>query len=200
MNTLICEYCNKEYSLTDKELKDRKGRFCSLPCAQQGQRKEISQPCGQCGSLVTRVFKEVNKSKSGHIFCDHTCAARYNNTHKTTGTNRSKLEVWLEQKLPKEFPDLTFKFNSKEEINSELDIYIPSLKLAFELNGIFHYEPIFGDDKLSQIQSNDQNKFQLCQANGISLCIIDTSSQKYFTEKSSLKYLEIIKNVIKSRS
>jgi len=44
------------------------------------------------------------------------------------------------------YPDLVIHFNKKDAINSELDIYIPSLKLAFELNGIFHYEPIFGKE------------------------------------------------------
>ena len=85
---------------------------------------------------------------------------------------------------------------SKEEINSELDIFIPKYKLAFELNGIFHYEPIFGSRKLEQTQNNDKNKFQLCQENKISLCVIDTSSLKYFKEQNAEKYLDIIKNII----
>jgi hypothetical protein len=79
---------------------------------------------------------------------------------------------------------------------SELDIYIPSLKLAFELNGIFHYEPIFGNEKLNKIQKNDNNKFLKCQEKNISLCIIDTSSQKYFKEQTSKKILDIIINII----
>lgn len=94
------------------------------------------------------------------------------------------------------YPNLIFHFNHKDTINSELDIYIPSLKLAFEINGIFHYEPIFGKNKLHQIQNNDNNKFQLCQKHNISLCIIDTSSQKYFKEQTSKKYLNIITNII----
>jgi hypothetical protein len=96
------------------------------------------------------------------------------------------------------YPDLVILFNDKSTINSELDIYIPSLRIAFELNGIFHYEPIFGKDKLKQINNNDNNKFQKCIANNISLCIIDISKQKHFTEKSSIIYLEIIKNIIES--
>lgn len=94
------------------------------------------------------------------------------------------------------YPDLVILFNDKSTINSELDIYIPSLRIAFELNGIFHYEPIFGKDKLKQINNNDNNKFQKCIINNISLCIIDTSSQKKFKEQNSLMYLEIITNII----
>jgi hypothetical protein len=77
-----------------------------------------------------------------------------------------------------------------------LDIYLPSLKLAFELNGIFHYEPIYGTEKLNQIQNNDNKKFKLCYKNEISLCIIDVSQQKYFKAQTSKKYLNIITTII----
>ena len=143
----------------------------------------------------TRVIKS---DKSKNLFCSHSCAAKYNNTHKTKGCRRSKLEIWLEQKLKEKY-SFEILFNEKNIINSELDIYIPHLKLAFELNGIFHYEPIFGKEKLSQIQNNDNRKFQACLEHDIELCIIDTSQQKYFKEKTSLKYLNIICNIIESR-
>ena len=71
--------------------------------------------------------------------------------------------------------------------------------MAFELNGIFHYEPIFGESKLEQIQNNDSRKFQACLENGIELCIIDASSLTYFKEKSAKKYLDIITNIIDNK-
>ena len=90
-------------------------------------------------------------------------------------------------------------FNSKEIINSELDIYLPKLKLAFELNGIFHYESIYGQNKLDQIQNNDNRKFQACLEQGIEICIIDSSQQKYFKKETSQKYLDIITNIINNK-
>ena len=102
----------------------------------------------------------------------------------------------METKLTELYPNLDIQYNLKEAINSELDIYIPSLKLAFELNGIYHYEPIHGTERLMKIQNNDNNKFQKCIENGISLCIIDTSSLKYFKEQASIKYLNLIKTII----
>ena len=65
--------------------------------------------------------------------------------------------MWLEEQLTSLYPKLDIHFNRKDTIGSELDIYIPSLNLAVELNGIFHYEPIFGKDKLSKIKTNDAN-------------------------------------------
>lgn len=137
--------------------------------------------------------------KSPNHFCSSSCAATYNNTHKTHGTRRSKLEIWLEQKLPSLHPSLEFHFNRKDAINSELDIYIPSLKLAFELNGIFHYEPIFGPEKLSQIQNNDQRKHAACYESGIEMCWIDVSSFKKFKKERAEKYLNIITEIINKK-
>lgn len=106
------------------------------------------------------------------------------------------MEIWLEGQLPKLYPKLEFHFNRKDTINSELDIYIPSLKLAFELNGIFHYEPIYGQKKLGQIQNNDNRKFQACLEKDIELCIIDVSGLKYFKPDKVQEYLDIITSVI----
>lgn len=77
--------------------------------------------------------------------------------------------------------------------------YIPSLHLAFELNGLFHYEPIFSLDKLSKIQNNDRRKFQACLERGIELCIIDTCRLSYFKESNAIPYLDIIRDIIRNK-
>lgn len=102
-------------------------------------------PCKNCKKLFQKAQSQINQTKNN--FCSSSCAATYNNTHKTTGTRRSKLEVWLETKLPEIYLNQEFHFNGKDTINSELDIYLPKLSLAFELNGIYHYEPIHGPKK-----------------------------------------------------
>jgi hypothetical protein len=79
---------------------------------------------------------------------------------------------------------------------SELDIYIPSLNLAFELNGILHYEPIYGTTKHQQIQSNDKSKYKACLDAGIDLCIIDTSQLKYFKPSNAQQYLDMVTGVM----
>ena len=119
--------------------------------------------------------------------------------HKKYGIRRSKLEKWLEEKLIAMYPSLEFHFNRKDTILSELDIYLPSLKLAFELNGIYHYEPIHGSDVLSSIVNNDNRKFQACLERGIELCIIDSSKQKYFKESTCTPFLQIISSVINTK-
>jgi hypothetical protein len=197
---LICEHCGKKFLRENKDINQtiKKGRktFCSYKCFCLHETIRQKLICPICGKEFERVPFEIKKSKSGLSFCSRSCGGKYNSVHKMTGTRVSKLEVWLQQKLPEIYPDLEFHFNRKDAIVSELDIYIPSLKLAFELNGIFHYEPIHGSEKLTQIQNNDQRKFAACLENGISLCIIDSSSLKYFKEQNVIKYLNIITNII----
>jgi hypothetical protein len=171
-------------------------RFCSLKCF--GKHKTFTQTilikCHQCKKEIRKRHGQLKQSKN--YFCNHSCSTIYQNTHKTIGYRRSKLEKWLEEQLTKLYPSIEIHFNKIDAINSELDIYIPSLKLAFELNGIFHYEPIYSEEKLKRTQNNDQRKFQACIENKIELCVIDVSSQKYFKAKSSEKFLDIIKTII----
>jgi hypothetical protein len=153
-----------------------------------------SLSCNQCNKYFEKRPAEIRSTK--HNFCSHSCHAQWQNTHKTKGTRVSKLEVWLQTQLPALYPSIEFHFNRTDAINAELDIFIPSIKLAFELNGIFHYEPIYGPEKLASTQNNDNRKILACAERGIGLCIIDVSHQKYFKEQSSMKFLDIIKNII----
>ena len=208
---LKCEFCNNVFYTTKKYLNrtliihknksySRTADFCSVKCAKKFKNKDNSfnVNCLNCNKEFKK--NKFEYLKSPNHFCSSSCAATYNNTHKQTGTKISKLEVWLKEQLTIQYPDLEIHYNRKDAINSELDIYIPSLKLAFELNGIFHYEPIYGAEKLQQIQNNDDRKFQACLEKGIELVIIDISSQKYFKEKTSKKYLEIILEIINIKS
>lgn len=199
-----CEACHdvfhKEKRYIANHLKNPNNRngckYCSQSC--HGSVTKLSQmlTC-YCGRTFEKMMKEIKRSPNH--FCSRSCAATHNNTHKTHGTRRSKLEEWLEQQLPALYPSLEFHFNRKDAINAELDIYVPSMKLAFELNGLFHYEPIFGADKLAQIQNNDQRKYQACIEHGIELCLIDVSSFKNFKEKGAIKYLDVIKGIIDTK-
>ena len=196
---LICVCCGKSYAMSKHQIQAKMlknmNNFCSLLCKSNfynGPQQNIS--CTNCNKLFYRNTGQTKRSKNQ--FCSRSCSATYNNKNKSSGTRRSKLEIWLEEQLTISYPNLEIHFNRKDAIGSELDIYFPSLRLAIELNGIYHYEPIHGLHKLNKIQANDTNKFQKCQENNISLCIIDTSNHKYVTPKSSKKYLDIINELV----
>jgi hypothetical protein len=171
-------------------------KFCSKKCANLGKKKGIRVICKNCNITFEKLPCYIKKSPNN--FCSKSCAATYNNKHnkKRIGNRRSKIEIYFEEQLIKLYPNLPFNFNKKDTIDSELDIYIPSMKLAFELNGIFHYEPIFGDSKLSQIQNNDNRKIQACIEKKISFCIVDISGLNYFKPEKANKFLKIITDII----
>ena len=203
---LQCKECLKTFHRSKRDIQSmanqnqlRSGDFCSQKCNNAFNHKPIIVPCSQCGTPCKKLQNQIQKSKSGNVFCNRSCSTIWRNLHKKHGTRRSKLEKWLEEQLTILYPDLEIHFNRKDAIQSELDIYIPSLRLAFELNGIYHYEPIHGQDKLNAVQSNDKRKFAACHEAGIGLCSIDTSHQKYFKVKSSQKFLGIIAGIIDTR-
>jgi len=193
---LQCEHCGKTFYTQKRIIKDKRGvkKFCSFSCLGKSTLQKTTINCKLCNKEF--LIKKSQLKKGKNHFCSISCNAQYNNSHKTHGTNRSKLEIWIEKKLSELYPNLKILYNDTTAINSELDIYIPKIKLAFELNGIFHFEPIFGNEKLEKSKNNDNKKFQKCIKSKISLCIIDTSTQKYFKENSSKKYLDIITNII----
>lgn len=209
---LICYHCNNLFNKKKKFIQlnlkkhiniltnnhyEGSCKFCSKNCQTQAQLRKQDVNCKNCNSLFKKKLSEIKKY-SNH-FCSRSCAGTYNNTHKTHGTRRSKFEIYLEEQLILLYPKIQIDFNKKYAINSELDIYIPSLKLAFELNGIFHYEPIYGPEKLAQIQNNDQRKFQACVENNIELVLIDSSTFTYFKPERANKFLNIIINIINSK-
>ncbi len=202
--TTQCENCNKEFQYRSAVATSRMNHnitpptFCSRRCHYEfrGKRDTVVISCTQCNTPVKRRRSAIKKNKSGRFFCSKSCAATYNNTHKAHGTRRSKLEAYLESKLRSEFPNLEIICNGKEAIGSELDFYFPQLRLAIELNGFLHYEPIYGTDRLERIQANDQQKFIACNAADIELCIIDSSAVKHTTSVVKERYWSIVKNLV----
>lgn len=201
---LKCLHCSKTFHVPKHiivnilhKTRSRPYNFCSNLCQNHHQDPPVFVNCLKCNKSFKKRPSEIKKSPNH--FCSQSCAAKYHNAHKTKGTRISKLEVWLSSKLPTLYPNLEFHFNRKDAINGELDIYIPSLKLAFELNGIFHYEPIYGPEKLASIQNNDTRKAQACLEHAIELCLVDVSHQKYFKEQSAMMFLTIIQNIINSK-
>jgi hypothetical protein len=201
-----CYMCKETFYLSKHRISDvnnhnhngrDNGMYCSIKCSNASRKRKLILNCCNCNKEFEKQISQIKQSNNH--FCSQSCATSYNNKHKTTGNRRSKLEVYVEEQLTLLYPYLQIDYNKKTAINSELDIYIPSLNLAFELNGIFHYEPIFGSDKLGQIQNNDISKSKACFDAKIDLCIIDTSNQTYVKESTSKQYLDIIIKIIDER-
>jgi hypothetical protein len=197
MNTpnVNCQQCNIEFYKKPYEIKRIPNHFCSRKCYAQYTKDtkhlyNTEVVCIKCNNSFIKRNSEIKKTPNN--FCSKSCAASYNNTHKTYGTRRAKLEVFLEEQIKEHYPELELICNQKTAIESELDFYFPQLRFAIELNGITHYEPIYGADKFEKIQNNDKRKVIACYEKGIELAIVDTSSCSYLSANNKEKYKNLI--------
>ena len=193
-----CEFCGKIFYREKKEIKyaekpgnEKRCRFCCKKCGIMSAKNTIIYNCDNCGREFY-LQNHLNKTKGTHHFCSKSCSATYNNLHKIFGTRVSKLEAFLSKKLKEKYPSIKLLLNDKTAIGSELDFYFPELQIAFEINGIVHYKPIYGEHKYKKIVENDLKKIEKCRKENIDLHIIDVSSQKYFKETTSLVFLNKI--------
>ncbi len=192
---LTCDGCGVKFTRINSEAGRGQKQYCSATCRPRVSGLQ-SHNCVTCNAEVKRYASLI--PKNGNVFCNNSCAAIWKNKNRDQAIpTRSKLEKWLEMQLNNKFTELTILFNKTTHIGMELDIHIPTLNLAFEINGVFHYEDVFKNGLLVRRLELDAKKRQLCLDNKITLIEIDTREQKYFTDKSSQKYLDIITNKIK---
>ncbi|MDQ3257643.1 MAG: hypothetical protein M3R15_27780 [Acidobacteriota bacterium] len=131
----------------------------------------------------------VELKRTDKHFCSRSCSAQFNNRHKKLGASRrSKAEDFLSGLIRRDFPSLKIIQNDRTLLPSglEVDIVIPCLKLAIELNGPVHYFPLFGDEKLAKIRAADILKQIEIQAAGYSLLVIDISAYGYFKKAKAM--------------
>lgn len=201
MKIVDCRKCGKQTARSigryNESIKNGWNIFCSIECRYAFQEKGTEFCCSWCSKIIKKTPGQIRQIIT-NVFCSKSCAARYNNRHKHTGTKRSKLECFLENQLKSNFPDLIFFCNTKQPIGSELDFYFPALKLGVEINGILHYKPIYGLEKLKRIRKIDQEKIDKCVEAGIALHIFDVSGEPHLTEKVKDKHWKSIKELVTS--
>jgi hypothetical protein len=185
MYTFICDYCNKiceRESRQHPKYKKNKKQYCNPICQAKAREKKVTKPCAFCGKSVTRTLAQI--SASGNMFCNASCNASFNNALKRK-TRRSKCEILLFNLIKEKFPNLEILPNDKTMLDGlEMDIAIPKLKLGIEWNGVVHFKPIYGEQKLNNIQSNDAKKQITANSKGINLIVVPdlVSSEKYVKE------------------
>ena len=119
---------------------------------------------------------------------------------KNPYNKRSKLEKYIESRLKTLYPNIRISFNNRKALGGpELDIYIPKLRLAFELNGEHHFSPIYGLEKLAQIQAQDTRKISLSKELGIDLVVVDTRKANPFSNELGEAFLRVLQREINSR-
>lgn len=91
------------------------------------------------------------------------------------------------------YPDAIYQYRSDWLGMQSLDVFIPSIAVGIEYQGVQHYKPVEifgGEDHFKHQQDNDKKKRELCKRNGINL--IEWPYYEKITEESFEKYLKQI--------
>lgn len=170
--------------------------FCGRICSNAHQNQRLELPCATCGKVCFKQMHELKRSKSGNVFCNLSCANTWSNFSAKKKISKSILENYIQEQLKIDFPFLEMAFNYMGAIESELDVYIPSLKVAIEINGPLHYTPALGQYRFDTIRANDVKKTKACKAAGIQLYLLDASKFKYLSDSSRNRYYPQIRSLI----
>lgn len=106
-----------------------------------------------------------------------------------------KSEQTLFTIVKKEYPDALFQFRPRWLEPQNLDIYIPSINVGIEYQGIQHYESIDffgGEEAFAYRQKLDARKCRLCAENGLTL-IAWPYTDDISTKSLKAKIAEIMK-------
>ena len=102
-----------------------------------------------------------------------------------------KSEAQLFSLVSNIYPDAIYQYKIEWLGMQSLDIYIPSLSMGIEYQGIQHYEPIehFGGEEHFKIQqANDKKKRKLCFKHNVKL--IEWPYTELITKENLEKFLD----------
>jgi len=76
-----CKICSKEFYIKPSHLKLGYGKYCSVKCRAQSQKKGKNVYCEICNKEIWRMPKCLKKSKSGKFFCSKSCQTKWRNKY-----------------------------------------------------------------------------------------------------------------------
>ena len=99
---VICDYCKQSFqkplSRIKESLKLNQKQYCSLQCKHNAKITSVKTFCMNCNQPIKIKQNVFNKSKTKHFFCSQSCAAVYNNTHKTKKSKPKIIKI-IKEKL-----------------------------------------------------------------------------------------------------
>lgn len=82
-----CLKCNNQFYAKPSHQKLGYGKYCSISCSRESQKRGKYVLCHQCQIKTWKTPKDFNKSKSGFLFCTKSCSMAWKNSHVLSGIN-----------------------------------------------------------------------------------------------------------------
>lgn len=122
-----------------------------------------------------------------------------NEAVRKAGKLGSKLEIFFMERLIEDGYKVEFH---KEQILSntklQIDLFLPMIRTAIEVDGPSHFEPVWGDDTLKKNQKYDTKKNGLIL--GKDLALVRVKQTKDFSKSRATKLYQELKDVLDSIS
>lgn len=120
-----------------------------------------------------------------------------NNAVREASKQGSKLEKFLLQQLIKDGYKVDFhKEQSLLNTKLQIDLFLPTLNIAIEVDGPSHFKPVWGDDNLKRNKGYDNKKTGLILGKG--LVLIRIKQTKDFSKARGLTIYNELKTRIES--
>ena len=118
-----------------------------------------------------------------------------NKAVRETSKTGSKLEKYIHKKLLSDGYKVEFH---KEQVlvntKLQIDLFVPSINLAIEVDGPSHFQPVWGEQSLSRNKSYDSKKEGLILGRGWNLVRI-VQTKDYSDSRASLIYQSLIDTI-----
>jgi hypothetical protein len=187
--------CGYEYPVTFDNFKNKGTRCPNCYGNRKTTKQDISDYLQQFGyELIVYVDGNIAIVKQivKHVECGYIFPVRFdhfkNSKSRCPNCSKFRTENLCREIFESLFQNYKFPNTRPDFLHGlELDGYCPELCLAFEYNGIQHYEVVdfFPDsqEQLEKRQEHDRRKLELCSQQGINVCVIPYTYDCYEPKK-----------------
>lgn len=192
-----CAVCENIFQQTKHQVKTNYARskskkfYCSSQCLSDGTNTRQITQCGECNKEIVKLVKEIKKSKSGHSFCNASCAATYNNKFRTQEDHARRVAIirqkhadGLIQYKSQKDPDADYiKITSKAGYVKQYKIY---KNICAICNNEFNSKHIKTKTCSKKCLSKQLSKIHLLHPH----VILNRSNPESYLEKSFREFIE----------
>lgn len=169
------------------------------------EKMKISEGVGRVWDGLTEEELEERRQWAKEAWDNKSELEKWDMQHKSSlALNRasrlgSKLELFLFQELTKLGHKIELhKTHLLRNINLSIDLLIPKISVAIEVDGPNHFEPIRGEEELRKTIATDRQKTGLILSEG--LCLIRIKQQHKLSKRYMRQILDQLLPIVNSLS